>query len=64
MNYRLQFDYTMLNEVMRIIKKHECIVVKQELQLFCLMEVGIPKASAETCVPLLTELKSMELSAI
>lgn len=63
-NCRLQFDYTILNDVMRIIKKHECIVVAQELQLFCRMEVAIPKAIVAACVAQLTELKSMELSAI
>lgn len=63
-NFRLQFDYTTLNEVMRIVKKHECIVQKQELQLFCLMEIGIPKAELESCLAQLKNLKSMELSAI
>ena len=63
-NHRLQFDYTILNEVMRIIKKYECLVQKQELQLFCMMEVGIPKAELESCISQLKNLKSMELSAI
>ena len=63
-SYRMQFDYTILNEVMRSIKKYECIVQKQELQLFCLMEIGIPKAELEFCISQLKNLKSMELSAI
>jgi len=63
-SYRMQFDYTILNEVMRSIKKYECVVQKQELQLFCLMEIGIPKAELEFCISQLKNLKSMELSAI
>jgi uncharacterized YigZ family protein len=63
-SYRLQFDYTILNEVMRIIKKYECTVQKQELQLFCLVEVSIPKAELESCISQLKNLKSMDLSAI
>ena len=63
-NFRVQFDYTLLNDVMRIIKKHDCIVVKQELQLFCTLEVAIPKASADICITLLTELKNLELSPV
>jgi uncharacterized YigZ family protein len=63
-NYRLQFDYTILNEVMRIIKRHECIVVSQDLQLFCMMEIAIPKSNLELCLLQLKNLKSMELSAI
>lgn len=63
-NYRLQFDYTILNDVMRIIKKYECVIVKQELQLFCVIELSIPRSGLETCLSRLKELKRMELSAI
>lgn len=63
-NYRLQFDYTILNDVMRIIKKNECIILKQELQLFCMIEAAIPKINLELCILQLKNLKSMELSAI
>lgn len=64
MNYRLQFDYTILNDVMRIIRKNDCIILKQELQLFCMLETAIPKTSIELCIHQLKNLKSMELSAI
>ena len=63
-NYRLQFDYTILNDVMRIIKKNECIVLKQDLQLFCIVETSIPKTNLELSILQLKNLKSMELSAI
>jgi uncharacterized YigZ family protein len=63
-NYRLQFDYTILNDVMRIIKKNECIILKQDLQLFCLIETSIPKMNLGLSVLQLKNLKSMELSAI
>ena len=48
--YKIQFDYTQLNEVMMIIKQNNCRVVKQELQLFCVMDIGIPKGSLEICL--------------
>ena len=63
-NYRLQFDYTILNDVMRIIKKNDCIILKQELQLFCMIEASIPRSQLELCSLQLKSLKSMELSAI
>ena len=63
-DYRLQFDYTVLNEVMRIVKRHECVVLNQDLQLFCMMEIGISKSNLELCLLQLKNLKSMELSAI
>ena len=63
-NYRLQFDYTILNEVMRIIKKNDCVILKQELQLFCTIETSIPRSQVELCVLQLKALRSMELSSI
>ena len=63
-NYRLQFDYTILNDVMRIIKKNDCVILRQELQLFCMIETSIPGSQLELCVLQLKSLKSMELSAI
>ena len=43
LNYRLEFNYEQMNEVMRILKQHNCEVLKNEAQLFCLVEIGIPK---------------------
>lgn len=63
-NYRLQFDYTILNDVMRIIKKNDCVILRQDLQLFCMIEASIPKSQLELCILQLKSLKSMELSAI
>ncbi len=45
--YELQFDYTMMNEVMMIVKQSGCSVLSQEVQLFCLLKIGIPKAKLE-----------------
>lgn len=45
--YFLQFDYTQVNDVMNIIKQYGCSVQSQEMQLFCLLTIGIPKARLE-----------------
>ena len=42
-NYNLQFNYTEMNEVMRILKQYNCTIYKNETQLFCKIETGIPK---------------------
>jgi len=42
-HYRFQFDYTQLNDIMTIVKQFDCAVIAQDLQLFCSMEIGIPK---------------------
>ncbi len=62
-NYRLQFDYMQMNDVMKLIKQYDCIIFKQELQLFCLMEIGVPKINAAMFLSKLNELTSVEISA-
>ncbi len=42
-NYHLQFDYTLMNEVMNVVKQLDCVITRQDLQLFCIMDIGIPK---------------------
>lgn len=46
-HFKLEFDYTKLNAVMNIIKQFNCEIVKQETQLFCEFEIGIPKARVD-----------------
>src|SRR5690606_35464451 len=45
--FNLQFDYTMLNDVMTIVKQYNCSVLSQDLQLFCVMKIGVPKNRLE-----------------
>jgi uncharacterized YigZ family protein len=60
-NYRLQFDYTQMNEVMKIIKQFDCVVLQKEMQLFCVMMTGIPKKNLEDVLNRLKDLKGMEV---
>ena len=39
-NYRLQFDYTIMNEVMTISKQFDCPVSQREMNLFCSLATG------------------------
>lgn len=63
-NYRLQFNYTQMNDVMRIVKQCDCMILKQETQLFCLLEVGAPKNRVEEMVGRLKELRDVEIEKI
>lgn len=40
--YRLQLDYTRMNEVMLILKQYSCSVISQQNQLFSTITAGIP----------------------
>jgi uncharacterized YigZ family protein len=61
-NYRLQFDYTRMNEVMTILKKYNCSIMNQKVELFCLMDIGVPKNNHELVVLKLKEVKGIELA--
>ena len=62
-NYRLQFDYTIINEVMRIIKKYDCLVISQDMQLFCKIELSIPRSALELCLIQFKNLRGLEIVA-
>jgi len=63
-NYLLQFDYMQMNEVMNFIKQFDCIVHKQELQLFCLLEIGIPKNEQNAMLMKLKEVRGLEITEL
>jgi uncharacterized YigZ family protein len=63
-HYRLQFDYTRMNDVMRIVKQYECVVTKQDTQLFSLLEIGIPKNRLEDVLYRLNDMQGIELVKI
>jgi uncharacterized YigZ family protein len=61
-NYHLQFDYTQMNEVMTIIKRFDCMVHSQEMNLFCSLEIGIPKNRLEEVLYQFKERRGVEVS--
>ena len=59
-NYELQFNYTEMNDVMRVIKQFNCTVHKNEMQLFCILQIGIPKNQLNEVLSALTNIKNLE----
>ena len=57
--YELHFDYTKMNEVMTIIKQFNCTVIQQEMQLFCLLKIGIPKARLNEVLYKITDMHTV-----
>lgn len=45
--YALEFDYTLMNDVMLFVKRYGGTVIQNEVQLFCRLVVGIPKAEEQ-----------------
>ncbi|WP_346318557.1 YigZ family protein [Chitinophaga sp. YIM B06452] len=62
--YQLVFDYTILNDVMMVVKQNNCTVLTQDIQLFCAMEIGIPKASLDLCLLRLKDIYNLEVKAL
>lgn len=62
--YELQFDYTMMNEVMMILKQYNCSVLQQEMQLFCHLRTGVPVNRLEEVLFKLSELRSIDVVKI
>ena len=57
--YKLQFDYQKMNEVMMVIKQYNCSVVEQLAQLFVELKVGIPKNRLEEVIRKLDDLQGV-----
>jgi hypothetical protein len=39
---KIQFDYTMMNEVQLVIKQHHCRISDHDMGLYCIYEIMIP----------------------
>jgi uncharacterized YigZ family protein len=63
-NYILEFDYTQMNDVMTLVKRFNCEVLKKEMQLFCRMQVGMPKAVEESALEKIRELYSVQIMKV
>jgi uncharacterized YigZ family protein len=63
-NYRIQFDYTMMNEVMTIVKQYNCSVLSQDMQLFCIMTIGIPNNRKDEVLYKLKEIRNAEIEQL
>lgn len=55
----IECDYANLGEVLHILKRHEGRVLKQDLQLFCVVQAAIPLHTLDTCLALLSELRGV-----
>lgn len=55
----IEFDYTRMNEVMKIIKQYNCTVISSEMQLFCVIRAGIAKSRLEEVLYKLKEMQNV-----
>lgn len=62
--YEFSFDYPVMGEVLYLLKQNEATLYRQDLQLFCLVEAGIPKHLAAACVAKLSEIRGLTAKAL
>jgi uncharacterized YigZ family protein len=61
---QLHFNYTEMQEVMHIIKVFNCSILKNEMQLFCKMEIGIAINKTNEVVAALENIRNMEVHSL
>ncbi|MET0634750.1 MAG: YigZ family protein [Chitinophagaceae bacterium] len=61
-NFLISFDYTQMNEVMKVMKQFDCIVTKQETNLFCSIEAGVPKNRQDEVIFKIREIRGAEIT--
>src|SRR5690606_18678713 len=59
--FDLEFDYSIMNDVMQLLKQFDVSIYKQEMLLFCNYTVGIPLLNLEECLQKLQEIQGLEL---
>jgi uncharacterized YigZ family protein len=57
----IECDYANLGEVLHILKRAEGRVLKQDLQLFCVVRAALPLHTLDTCLALLSELRGVSI---
>src|SRR5688572_17291847 len=63
-NYRLQFDYTLMNDIMTICKQFNCRISHQEMNLFCSLLLAIPKNRLDEVLQKLSSVRGIEMDKI
>lgn len=57
----IAFDYPAMNDVMQLLKQSDATIYRQDLQLFCEIDAGIPVKHAEGYLQKLTEIRGVEV---
>ncbi len=62
--YSVEFDYTQMNTIITKLKQFNCTILKQEMQLFCCVKIGVPKNRESEVIYSLKELKGVEMKVV
>jgi uncharacterized YigZ family protein len=62
--YNILFNYTQMNDIMQVINQFNCVIQKQETQLFCQFTIGVPTERVDNVIHLFKELHNVEITQI
>lgn len=62
--YDIQFDYTLMNEVLKLLKANKCTIIGRDIGIFCSMKVGIPIGNCDGVLKSLSEIPNTETKKI
>lgn len=62
--YQLEINYNYYNDAMVVLKKNNCIITHQDLQLFCIIEFKVALAVEETALKQLKGIPLLQLNKI
>lgn len=63
-SYHLQFDHTLMNDIMTISKQFDCRISHKEHHLFCSLELAIPKKRLDEVLQKLEYLRGIEMEKV
>ncbi len=62
--YHIEFDYTIINEIMQVLKQCQCEVVDREINLFSGIKCNVPKIKENETIFRLNQLKGVSVKKI
>ncbi len=62
--YHLSFDYTVMNDVMMVVKQNDALIEKQDISMFCNLAIGIPKREEARIIKLISDIGSVEIRSM
>lgn len=62
--YRVEFDYTIMNQIMMVVKQFNCTIIRQDMQLFCMMSIGVPKNREDEVLYRLKDIQNVTVGKV
>jgi len=62
--FEINFDYPVMGEVLNVLKRAEASIYRQEMQLFCVVEAGIPTIFCDNCIGRLDEIRGVKVKTV